>query len=65
MYFDSGLEKRGGPNESRLSEIKLPTTSNQVEAAMTCSRDHPLKVIVESGLKSEGLLEQGYDWHVQ
>ena len=32
---------------------------------MAQSRGHPLLVIVESGLKSEGLLERGYDWYVQ
>jgi hypothetical protein len=32
---------------------------------MAYSRNHPLLVIVESGLKSEGLLERGNDWYVQ
>ena len=32
---------------------------------MAYSRNHPLMVIVESGLKSEGLLERGNDWYVQ
>lgn len=65
MYFPLGIDKRGGANESKLTEIKLPTPWNQIEAAMAYSRGHPLMVIVESGLKSEGLLEQGYDWYVQ
>ncbi len=26
---------------------------------------HPLLAIVESGLRDEGLLEQGYDWYVK
>jgi hypothetical protein len=65
MYFDSGIEKRGGPKESPLVNIRLPTPWNQIEAAMAYSRGHPLMVIVESGLKSEGLLERGNDWYVQ
>ena len=32
---------------------------------MAYSRNHPLRVIVENGLKSEGLLERGNDWYVQ
>jgi hypothetical protein len=64
-YFASGVEKRGGPKESSLSDIKLPTPWNQIEAAMAYSRGHPLMVIVESGLRSEGLLERGNDWYVQ
>ena len=32
---------------------------------MAYARGHPLLVIVEAGLKSEGLLEHGYDWYVQ
>jgi hypothetical protein len=64
-YFAAGIEKRGGPKESALTEIKLPTPWNHIEAAMSYARDLPLMVIVEAGLKSEGLLERGYDWYVQ
>ncbi|MFO0872472.1 MAG: hypothetical protein U0575_00685 [Phycisphaerales bacterium] len=64
-YFPAGIEKRGGPKESTLTEIKLPTPWNQIEAAMSYARGLPLLVIVEAGLKSEGLLERGYDWYVQ
>jgi hypothetical protein len=65
MYFPAGVEKRGGPKEMPLTAIKLPTPWNQIEAGMAHSRRHPLLVIVESGIKSEGLLERGYDWYVQ
>jgi hypothetical protein len=64
-YFASGTEKRGGPKETALTDVKLPTPWNQIEAAMAYARSLPLMVIVESGLKSEGLLERGYDWYVQ
>jgi hypothetical protein len=64
-YFPNGSDKRGGPNESLLTEIKLPTPWNHIEAAMAYGRGHPLLVIVERDLKEEGLLERGYDWYVQ
>jgi len=64
-YFAAGIEKRGGSKESALTEVKLPTPWNHIEAAMSYARDLPLMVIVEAGLKSEGLLERGYDWYVQ
>lgn len=64
-YFSSGSEKRGGPNEVALTDVKLPTPWNHIEAAMSYTRGLPLMVIVEEGLKSEGLLERGYDWYVQ
>ena len=64
-HFASGTEKRGGPREITLTDVKLPTPWNQIEAAMTYARGLPLMVVVEAGLKSEGLLERGYDWYVQ
>ncbi len=64
-YFAQGVEKRGGPKQAGLSDVRLPTPWNQIEAAMAYSRGHPLLVVVEDGLKSEGLLENGYDWYVQ
>jgi hypothetical protein len=64
-FFPSGIDKRGGPNETQLSNIRLPTPWNHIEAAMAYSRRLPVMVVVESGLKSEGLLEHGYDWYVQ
>ena len=64
-YFARGLDRRGGPREAPLSKVKLATPWNQIEAAMAYSRGHPLLVIVERGVKREGLLESGYDWYVQ
>jgi hypothetical protein len=43
----------------------MPTVWNQIEAAIAYAHDHPLLVIVEKGLRKEGLLETGYDWYVQ
>jgi len=64
-FFPAGVEKRGGPSETVLIDTRLATPWNQIEAAMAYSRGQPLLVIVEAGLKSEGLLERGYDWFVQ
>lgn len=64
-YFPSGVEKRGGAYAANLAEVRYPTPWNQIEAAMAFSRGHPLMVIVERGLRSEGLLERGNQWYVQ
>ncbi|HSV61114.1 MAG TPA: hypothetical protein VLJ19_19665 [Variovorax sp.] len=65
MYFPTGAERRGGSKEAALDEVRLATPCNQIEAAMAYRRGHPLMVIVEQGLRAEGLLERGYDWYVQ
>ena len=65
MHFPEGLEKRGGPNERTIQDVRIPTPWNQIEAAMAYNMGHPLMVIVEHGLRSDGLLEKGYDWYVQ
>lgn len=65
MDFPTGAERRGGPKEAALDEVRLATPWNPIEAAMAYSRGHPLMVIVEQGLRAEGLLERGYDWYVQ
>lgn len=47
-----------------LKDISLPTTWNHIEGALAYSFDIPILVIAENGLKSEGLIEKGYDWTV-
>ena len=64
-YFPSGVEKRGGPRATSLAEARYPTPWNQIEAGMAYSRGHPLMIIMEQGLRSEGLLERGSEWYVQ
>lgn len=63
-YFPHGLERRGGLRETEITEAKYATPWNQIEAAMAYSKDQPIMVIVEDGIKPEGLLEKGYDWYV-
>jgi hypothetical protein len=64
-YIETGIERRGSPDEKTFGKMPLPTVWNQIEAAMAYTHGHPLLVVVENGLKSEGLLEKGYDWYVQ
>lgn len=64
-FFTKGKEKRGGDREKDLIEVCLATPWNQIEAAMSYARGLPLLVIVQEGVRSEGLLEPGYDWYVQ
>lgn len=64
-YFQKGIDRRGSPGASELQDVRLPTPWNQIEAAMAYSHNHPLLVIVEEGLRDEGLLERGNDWYVQ
>jgi hypothetical protein len=64
-YFPSGLDKPGGSKEKALTEIRLATPWNQIEASMAYAFGLPLLVIVEAGIKDEGLLEHGNDWYVQ
>lgn len=61
--FKEGIEIRKDGNRD-LNDISLPTPWNQIEASMAYSYDLPLLVVAEKGLKSEGLIEQGYDWRV-
>ncbi len=65
IYLKEAVEKRGSPHQKPLNELNLPTVWNQIEATMAYTLGHPLLVLVEHGLKSEGLLETGYDWYVQ
>jgi hypothetical protein len=65
IHIDQGLEKRGTGAEKILSDVNIPTVWNQIEPSMAYVLGHPLLVIVENGIRSEGLLEAGYDWYVQ
>ena len=65
LYVAQGTEKRGGPNQSSFSDVRMATAWNQIEAAMAYCRGIPLLVLVEDGLRADGLLEKGFDWYVQ
>src|SRR5580698_5937848 len=61
IHIDRGTEKRSSPDESEVSGMNLPTVWNQIEAALAYAAHRPLLVLVENGLKLEGLLQTGYD----
>lgn len=61
VLIKKGLERGTEP----ISNTKLPSVWNQVEAGMAYVLKHPLMVIVENGIRAEGILEFGYDWYVQ
>ncbi|MBO6186807.1 MAG: hypothetical protein J6O88_19330 [Chryseobacterium sp.] len=63
-YYENGLESRGGNKEKVLQNIKYTTPWNQIEAGMAYVKGLPILVIIEDGIKIEGLLENGYDWYV-
>ncbi|HEY0026031.1 MAG TPA: hypothetical protein VGB24_24285 [Longimicrobium sp.] len=65
VYIEIGEDKRGSSDAEELRGTRVPTVWNQVEAAMAYALGLPLLVIVERGLRSEGLLEKGYDWYVK
>lgn len=63
-YFEKGIERRGGEKELELKNIKFTTPWNQIEAGMAYVKGLPILVIIEEGIKIEGLLERGFDWYV-
>ncbi|MGA9768357.1 MAG: hypothetical protein WBV94_04900 [Blastocatellia bacterium] len=65
VYIQNGIEKRGSATPKTITDANLPTVWNQIEAAMAYVLGQPILVLVENGLKSEGLLETGYDWYVK
>jgi hypothetical protein len=64
IYFENGFEKRGGEHENTLTNIKVATPWNQIESAMAYAKGIPILIILEEGVKNEGLLEKGHDWYV-
>lgn len=64
IHITDGAEMRGGPEQVQLTNVNLPTVWNQIEATMAYTLGRPLLVVVEPGLRSEGLLQHGYDWYV-
>lgn len=65
LYIETGVEKRGGPAKAALGDVKIASPWNQIEATMGYGRKLPLLVLVEEGVRADGLLEKGLDWYVQ
>jgi hypothetical protein len=64
IYIQAGIESRGGPIEQPIEDQKLPTVWNQIESGMAYVLGHPLLLIVEDGLRFDGLMEPDHDWHI-
>jgi hypothetical protein len=65
MHLIHGVDQRGSPRQSDLTDLNVTTVWNHIEAALAYANHRPLLVLAENGLKLEGLLETGYDWWVQ
>lgn len=59
------IDRPGSPKQNAVVDVRIPTVWNQIEAAMSYAKHKPLLVLVENGLRDEGLLEARYDWYVQ
>ena len=64
-YIPKAISKPNSPQKTELDEVKLPTVWNQIEATMAYTIGLPLFVMAENGIKSEGLIETGYDLYVK
>lgn len=62
--FPHGTEREKNGGEKQLTDIRITTVWNQIEAAMAYAKNLPLLVIAEYGLLNDGLLEDRYDWKV-
>lgn len=62
-YVKLGSENRGGDNEIPLNDVRIPTPWNQIETGLAYFKGLPILMIMEEGIKSEGLLSTGYDWY--
>lgn len=64
VSIESGVERRGAPNQTRISDAAIPSPWIQIEAALAYAKRLPILVVKENRVRSEGLLEEGYDWYV-
>ena len=64
-YFGSGIEKRKSAQAKQLEAVRYTTPWNQIEAAMAFALGLPIIVMMETGLREEGLLEEKYDWYIE
>lgn len=62
--FPYGTECKKNGGEKQLTDVRITTVWNQIEAAMAYARNLPLLVIAQHGLLYDGLLEDRYDWKV-
>lgn len=65
IFIADGSEHRLSKSPKALAGCQITTPWNQIEAAMAYARKQPLLVLMENGLRVEGLLDTGFDWWVQ
>lgn len=61
--FSEGSVRLKTGGEEQLRNIRMPTSWNQIEAAIGYTIGLPLFVIAQNGVRADGLLEE-YDWKV-
>lgn len=66
LFVEKGSERRHGSPLDRqdLSGVQITTVWNQIEAALAHARQQPLLVLVDEGVRLDGLLERSFDWFV-
>jgi Dyp-type peroxidase family len=62
-HFSNGREVTGA-GTTWLRDVKLPTVWNHIEAALAHARKLPLLVLVEDGVRTDGMLEENHGWDV-
>jgi hypothetical protein len=60
-YFEAGIERK---HQETLKSVRYTTPWNQIEAAMAFALKLPIFVLMEPGLRQEGLIDRGFDWYV-
>lgn len=65
IHISEAMELYDASLAGKITDVSLPTVWNQIEAAMAYSMGQPLLAIVESGLRNEGVFEDGYDWYIK
>jgi hypothetical protein len=58
----SALDKPGSADEQKLPQESHPTVWNHLEAAMAYAQNVPLLIIVEQGLRRQGMLSDRLEW---
>lgn len=59
--IENGTELRN----TKLRDELLPTVWNQVEAGMACGAKHPILILIDRGIRQEGLLDRNFPWHIE
>jgi hypothetical protein len=60
-----GIDKPGLDPPNLLKNEAHATVWNHLEAAMAYAQDVPILLIVQRGLKRQGMLSDRYEWHAQ